>query len=109
VKVTGLDEAGEIVWRPDPIAAFAKSYVDAEGKPTIAPWAHAVKSDSRLKAGESREVRVAGVPERVTSVRALLAFRTIAPFLAEKLQPKPPEVPPPPEIPATVAEVSFAR
>ncbi len=92
LALVGLDAKGTEVWKnfdKDPLteapwAVLNKGYVDAEGKPTIAPWAAKLVRDSRLTGGERRDLRVK-VPAQVASVRARVMFRLVAPFLAQKL------------------------
>ena len=84
----GFDAAGAEVWQGGgPKVAetvFRKEYVDAEGKPTLAPWAVKLASDSRLKPGETREVRLT-VPEQVRRVEVAFLFRLLPPPLAKKI------------------------
>jgi hypothetical protein len=88
----GLDAGGDEVWRnlsDDPMkqapeAVFNKVFVDAEGNPTIGPWAEKLARDSRLTAGEARTLRVE-VPAAVRSVRARVLLRLMAPPLAKRL------------------------
>lgn len=93
LALVGLDAKGAEVWKnfdKDPLseapwAVLNKGYVDAEGKPTIAPWAAKLVRDTRLTGGERRDLR-AQVPAQVTSVRARVVYRLVAPFLADKLK-----------------------
>lgn len=92
VVIRGLDATGAEVWRnvkADPMAehpeaVLNKVYVDAEGKPTLAPYATKLARDSRLTGGETREVRVA-VPAEVARVEVALKYWLVAPPAAKAL------------------------
>ena len=92
LRVVGRDAAGAEVWSnwtddamaQDPQAVFNKVYVDEQGQPTLAPWAAALKRDTRLSPGETRTLQYA-VPESVQRVSVTLALRLLPPPLAQKL------------------------
>lgn len=84
VVVKGYDAAGQAVWTPRPVP-LRKLYVDATGKPTLAPYAKALKADSRLTPNERRPLRFADVPPAVVRTEAKLMFRLLAPPLTRKL------------------------
>jgi hypothetical protein len=63
---------------------FKKVYVDADGKPTMPPFAAELKSDTRLTPGESRTVSV-NPPADAGPVRAELVFHLIPPPAAKPL------------------------
>ncbi|MCA9618441.1 MAG: hypothetical protein KC731_05460 [Myxococcales bacterium] len=65
-------------------AKLTKIYVDAEGKPTLAPWAEKIASDTRLKAGETRSIDIT-VPADLEEATVKLLFRLLPPPLADKL------------------------
>lgn len=83
-----LSSTGEPAWKAGPDAAVGammnKKYVDAEGKPTLAPWAVKLAADTRLKPDEKRVLRFA-VPAHIKAVRATLSMRLLPPPLADKL------------------------
>lgn len=83
VAAVGLDAGGNEVWKSEP-ALFRKRYLDAEGKPTLAPYAKELAEDSRLKAGETRQLSWAP-PATVVTARVVLVMRLLAPPLAKKL------------------------
>lgn len=88
VTLRGLDAAGKEVWTAAPGtvpgALMAKRYVDASGKPTLAPWAAKLASDTRLKPDEQRVLRVS-VPAVVVTVEVALAMRLLPPPLAVRI------------------------
>ncbi|MBP9206892.1 MAG: hypothetical protein KBG28_23170 [Kofleriaceae bacterium] len=92
VSIVGFDRDGREVWRnvtDDPMkqhpeAVLNKVYVDAQGAPSLAPYATKLARDNRLRTGESRTVRVA-VPATVASVEVSLVSRMVAPPLARTL------------------------
>ena len=45
--IVGKDAAGAEVWRPEAPIVYGKRYVTAEGKPTLAPYAAKLASDTR--------------------------------------------------------------
>ena len=63
---------------------FTKSYVDKDGKPTIAPFSVALKSDTRLKPGETRQLEFK-LPAPADRVSVKLVFRALPTKLAKKL------------------------
>lgn len=86
VRAEGFDAAGERVWTnhqgdpmtQDPQSVLNKVYVDAEGAPTLPPFAESLKRDSRLKPDETRTLTWT-VPEGVASAKATLAYRMVPP------------------------------
>jgi hypothetical protein len=92
LELVGLDAGGAEVWRnvsgdpmkEHPEAVFNKVFVDAEGAPTIGPWAEKLARDNRLTAGEARTLAVE-VPAAVRAVRARMLLRLMAPPLAKRL------------------------
>jgi hypothetical protein len=75
-------------WREDPSEApqamLNQVYLDADGEPTMAPFASSIGRDTRLRANETREVRFA-VPAEATEVSVTLRFFLIAPKAARAL------------------------
>ena len=63
---------------------FGKRYVDAAGKPTLAPWAVRLARDSRLTPDETRTLGFAP-PQAVVRVRVELVMRLLPPPLAKQL------------------------
>jgi Cytochrome c554 and c-prime len=88
----GLDAQGREVYRnfeKDPMAehpeaVLNKVYRDADDQPVLAPYAVRLARDSRLKAGETRTLRVA-VPSTVDRLEATLRFWLVAPPAARAL------------------------
>lgn len=76
-----------------PEAVFNRGYVDAEGKPSLAPFAAKQVRDNRLTPAEKREVRWK-VPAQTAKVEARLRFFLLAPFAAKQLAYTGPEVKP---------------
>jgi hypothetical protein len=66
-------------------AVMRKKYVDENGKPTLAPWAKELKSDTRLEPNEERQV-VFDLPKDIVEARVQLIFRLLPPPLAKKLK-----------------------
>lgn len=87
VKLVGRDAEGAERWTnftDDPLgtspdAVLTKVYVDAEGQPTLPPFAHELARDSRLKPGETRTLRFTGVPAQVSSIDVAVLFRLLPP------------------------------
>lgn len=77
-------EAPGVEWPEAKPIVLGKRYVDIDGKPTLAPWAVRLASDTRLRPGESRVIRLEP-PAGATSVRVTLALRLLPPPLAKKL------------------------
>lgn len=92
LAMTGFDAGGARVWSnfdKDPIkdhpeAVFGKAYVDAEGKPTLAPYATKMVRDHRVQRLEKRELANA-VPAAVVRVELELKLWLVAPPAAQKL------------------------
>ncbi|MBK7536566.1 MAG: hypothetical protein IPI49_14580 [Myxococcales bacterium] len=92
LAMTGFDAKGQQVWSnfaKDPLAdhpdaVFGKGYVDAEGKPTLAPYAAKMARDHRLERNEQRELGVE-VPPTVARVELALKLWLVAPLAAQKL------------------------
>ncbi|MDP3505167.1 MAG: multiheme c-type cytochrome [Myxococcales bacterium] len=76
-----------------PEAVFNRGYVDAEGKPSLAPFAAKQVRDNRLTPAEKREVRWK-VPAQTAKVEARLRFFLLAPFAAKQLEYTGPETKP---------------
>jgi hypothetical protein len=70
--------------KPPKGAVMGKQYVDGDGKPTLAPWAKELKSDTRLGPDEERQI-VFDVPAHLAKAKVQLIFRLLPPPLAEKL------------------------
>jgi hypothetical protein len=93
VVLVGFDAAGQQVWsnftdepmKQHPDAVLNKVYLDADGKPTLAPYAKTLARDNRLKTDETRTFSVT-VPAEVIRVEGKLMSRLVAPPLAKMLQ-----------------------
>lgn len=93
VALVGFDAAGKEVWKnfsddaikQHPEAVLNKVYLDAEGKPSLAPYAKTLARDNRLKTDESRTFSVV-VPAEVVRVEGKLMSRLVAPPLAKMLE-----------------------
>lgn len=66
IHATGWGADGAELWTTE-VAKLGKAYVDADGKPTMPPYAASIAGDTRLTRGESRAVEVA-VPAGVQEV-----------------------------------------
>ncbi|RZO65005.1 MAG: hypothetical protein EVA89_02970 [Sandaracinaceae bacterium] len=92
VRAIGFDEAGAEVWRSfredpmteDPDAVLNKVYVDAEGAPTMPPYATEIARDNRLRPDEARQLTWT-VPSSVTRAEIQLIFRLLPPSAARAL------------------------
>jgi hypothetical protein len=87
LDATGKELARNITSDPmkeHPEAVFNRGFVDAEGKPALAPFAVKQVRDNRLKPAETREVSFA-VPAQTTKVELRLKFFLLAPFAAKQL------------------------
>ena len=92
VTVEGLDAEGEVVWtnaspdrmKDDPQSLLNTVYVDAEGTPTLPPFAARRARDTRLVHGEPRQLAWT-VPDGIASARATLAYRLVPPPAVEVL------------------------
>lgn len=99
VVAKALDEKGSVVWESAPNGPIAdtpgavlfKKYVDDEGNVVPAPLATKLEADTRLKTGETREIRLAGVPLGATSVQVQLLYLLLPPPLAKKIGVEGPE------------------
>lgn len=83
IGCVGRDASGEEKWRCEP-RVLTKKYIDAEGKPTLAPFAETLASDTRIAPGAS-EVIEAEVPKEVASVEVTVSMRLVPEMLAAKL------------------------
>jgi hypothetical protein len=101
LDIVGFDGSGNEVFRnisgdamkDHPQAVFNKGYVDAEGKPSLAPFAAKLVRDARLTPGETREVALQ-VPPPVVKVELRLSFFLLAPPAAKLMGYQGPEVEP---------------
>ncbi len=92
LAMTGFDASGSKVWsnfskdpmKDHPEAVFGKVYVDAEGKPTLAPYASALARDHRVPGLAKHELAIA-VPASVARVELELRLWLIAPPAAQRL------------------------
>jgi hypothetical protein len=73
-----------------PEAILNRGYVDAEGKPSLAPFAAKQVRDARLQAGEVREVSMQ-VPPPVVKAEVRLTFVLLAPMAAKMMAYEGPE------------------
>ncbi len=86
LKLTGLDAAGQPVWtnfteqaaQSDPQAVLMASFVDAQGAPTLPPYATRIARDSRLRPSETRALTWQ-VPASVQRVKGQLMLRLVPP------------------------------
>jgi len=93
VVASVVDETGAETWtsapnapmEDTPDAVLLKRYVDAEGHPVPAPLAVKLDSDTRLKTGETREIRLEGVPAGAEKVQVRLLYFLLPPPLATKI------------------------
>ena len=76
-----------------PEAVFGKAYVDADGKPSLAPFAAKLARDSRLLPGERRELAVL-VPSGTVRVEAHVRFVLAADGMVKALAYQGPETKP---------------
>lgn len=101
LEVRALDASGKELARnitADPMkehpeAVFNLGYVDAEGKPSLAPFAAKRVRDNRLKPAETREVSFA-VPPQTAKAELRIKFFLVAPFAARQLNYTGPETRP---------------
>lgn len=92
VRVSGFDGDGEAVWhnfgdapmREDPAAVLTKVYVDAEGAPTMPPYATRLARDSRLTPRETRGLSWEP-PAAVVRVEVTVLYRLLPPPAAQRL------------------------
>jgi hypothetical protein len=85
-----------------PEAVFNQGYLDAEGKPALAPFATKLARDTRLKPAEIREVTFP-VPASAVKAQLQLRFLLVAPGAAKLLGLEGPETKPV-TLPAVVVE-----
>jgi hypothetical protein len=101
LDLRAFDASGKEVFRnitSDPMkehpeAVFNKGYVDAEGKPALAPFATKLVRDTRLKAGEVREVSK-DVPATAVKAELQLRFFLAAPPMVKAINYAGPEAKP---------------
>lgn len=83
LRVEAFDEDDEEIWsniadnphEDDPGAVFQRTFADAEGHRPVPPFASSgPPTDTRLRAGETRELRYA-IPQETQVVRAWLEYR----------------------------------
>lgn len=92
VKAVALGADGEPMWtnltddpmKQDPDAVLNKVYVDADGKPTMPPFAKELKRDSRLKAAETRTLTWT-VPAGAAAAEVKVVYRLLPPPAAKAL------------------------
>ena len=92
VKVVGLDDEGRAVWqnfagdpmKESPASVLNKVYVDADGAPTMPPFAKALARDNRLGPDERRTLSFE-VPDAVETVEASVLYRLLPPPAAKQL------------------------
>ncbi len=92
LDLVGLDASGKEVFRnvkaeplkEHPEAVLNRGYVDAEGKPSLAPFAAKLVRDTRLTPGEVREVAIA-VPKTVVKAELRLRFFLAAPPMVKAI------------------------
>jgi hypothetical protein len=82
VLLTGRGPDGP--WSSAPAFVFRKVYVDAEGAPTLPPFAASLAEDSRLTPGETRTATVP-VPDGVEDLDVTLQFHLLPPPAAAVL------------------------
>lgn len=90
--VVAKDASGAELWRnlgADPVATAPEAvwhqvWVDAEGKPVLAPYGVELKRDTRLQPGEARQLSYP-VPEGTASVELTVMYRLAPPPLMETL------------------------
>lgn len=110
VDMVGLDASGQEVFRnvkaepmkEHPEAVLNRAFVDAEGKPSLAPFAAKEVRDARLKPGEVREIAVA-VPASAVKAELRLRFFLAAPPMLKGVNYQGPEAKPVALAPVTVA------
>lgn len=101
LDLVALDAAGQEVFRnvkaepmkEHPEAVLNRAFVDAEGKPSLAPFAAKEVRDARLKPGEVREVAVA-VPASAVKAELKLRFFLAAPPMVKAINYQGPEAKP---------------
>lgn len=91
VQAVARDAGGDEVWRAwreqaseRPETMLMRAYVDAEGAPTMPPFAAALARDSRFEPGETRTLRFE-VPAAAASAEVSLRFFLIPPPAAATL------------------------
>jgi hypothetical protein len=83
VTCVGRDRAGAEVWKCEP-RPMGKTYVDADGKPTLAPYAESLASDTRIAPGATQTFAFDPPPE-VARATVTVSMRLLPPPLAKKL------------------------
>lgn len=83
ITCVGRDGTGAEIWNCEP-RMLGKVYVDADGKPTLAPYAEKLASDTRIGPGGTDAFEV-DTPTEVADVDVIVALRLVPPPLAEKL------------------------
>lgn len=83
LRAVGFDAEDKQIWQSKPLL-FNKVYKDAEGKPTLAPYATELARDTRLKPDEMRKVTFTA-SQGVTRAEVRVGMRLLPPPLAKKL------------------------
>jgi hypothetical protein len=83
ISCTGRDATGAAVWQCEP-RKLGKVYVDADGKPTLAPFAIKLALDTRIPAGKAEIFEVETPPE-VSDVEVSVSLRLVPESLATRL------------------------
>jgi hypothetical protein len=83
LRCEGRDAKDQVIWSCDE-HAMGKVYVDAEGKPTLAPWAERIESDTRIPAASEKLHRMQP-PREVVRVEITVEMRLVPASLAHKL------------------------
>ncbi len=84
VDAVGFDADGEQIWSSQS-SLLNKVYHDAKGKPVLAPYAKTLARDTRLKAGETRNITFEA-PLTVQKAAVRVSMRLLPPPLAAKLK-----------------------
>lgn len=86
LRLRGFDARGREVWRGDgaPGTVLRRVFLDAEGAPTMPPFAQAAGPDTRLAPDEVRTLAL-DVPPAVVRVDAALEYRLIPPKAAQRM------------------------
>lgn len=101
LEVRALDGSGKELgknvtadpMKEHPEAVFNRGYVDAEGKPSLAPFAAKQVRDNRLAGAEKREVKWKA-PAQTAKAELRLKFFLVAPFAAKTMEYAGPETKP---------------
>jgi hypothetical protein len=83
IECRGLDAKGAEAWSCKPVR-LGKVYHDANGKPTLAPFATKLAVDSRIEPGATKKIDLAP-PKSVAKVEVQLTMRLLPKKLAKKL------------------------